>query len=306
MTRTDSILLATDLSAAGVPALRRAALIAADHDARLTLLTVVDPARPPTRRSGLGKTAAVELRLAHARERLHTWAIELGALCDMEVRAVVRSGDVLQHIAAAAEKADLVVLGARRGNLLREFLFGTPAERVVRISRRPVLVVKQVPVSAYRRVLVAVDFSASSAHSVRLANELAPTAEVHLFHALESTPTAQMRTAGVSDEVIRFNRELARARRLQALRTLGGGVAGIQTAVGEGPAAALTLARQQALAADLVVVGKHHASRWADFLLGSVTQRLLAAATSDVLVIPQAARHRRPSRRPLRGLALGS
>ena len=306
MIRTDSILLVTDLSAAGVPAMRRAALIAAEHDARLTLLTVVDPTRSPSRKSGLGRTAAVELRLAHARECLHGRAMQLGALCDVEVQAVVRSGDVLQHIAAAAEKADLVVLGARRDNVLREFLFGTPAERVVRISRRPVLVVKQAPVSAYRRVLVPVDFSESSALAVQLANGVAPTAEVHLFHALESMPTAQMRTAGVSDEVIRFNRELARARRMQALRTLGGAVVGIQAAVGEGPAPALTLARQEALAADLVVVGKHNRSRWADFLLGSVTQRLLAAATSDVLVLPKAVRHRRPSRRPLRGLALGS
>ena len=306
MIRTDSILLVTDLCAAGVPAMRRAALIAAEHDARLTLLTVVDPTHSTSRKSGLGRTAAVEGRLAHARECLHNRAMQLGALCDVEVQAVVRSGDVLQHIAAAAEQADLVVLGARRDNVLREFLFGTPAERVVRISRRPVLVVKQAPASAYRRVLVPVDFSGSSALSVQLANGVAPTAEVHLFHALESTPTAQMRTAGVSHEVIRFNRELARARRMQALRTLGCGVVGIHAAVGEGPAPALALARQQALGADLVVVGKHNRSRWADFLLGSVTQRLLAAATSDVLVLPKAARPRRASRRPLRGLALGS
>ena len=58
---------------------------------------------------------------------------------------------------------DLVVLGFRGRHCFRDVFLGTTAERVVRKGDRSVLVVRNRPEEAYRRVLVAVDFSPASA-----------------------------------------------------------------------------------------------------------------------------------------------
>jgi hypothetical protein len=42
------------------------------------------------------------------------------------------------------------------------------------------------------------------------------------------------------------------------------------------------------MAPELVVIGKRDRSLLADFFLGSVTQRLLAEASSDLLILPVA------------------
>ncbi|WP_460890829.1 universal stress protein, partial [Ramlibacter alkalitolerans] len=49
---------------------------------------------------------------------------------------------------------------------------------------------------------------------------------------------------------------------------------------------AQVLARSRAMRADLLVLGKRRRARLADFFLGGVTQRVLAAAQVDVLLVP--------------------
>lgn len=55
-----------------------------------------------------------------------------------------------------------------------------------------------------------------------------------------------------------------------------------------GDAAKVVLARERTLGPDLVVIGKRTRGLLADFFLGGVTQRVLAATRSDVLVLPVA------------------
>lgn len=206
--------------------------------------------------------------------------------------------DALAPITTAAAGADLVVLGARRRNLLREIVSGTPAERLVRMSRRPVLVVRQPAASAYRHVLVPVDLERGSEHAVRLAAALAPGATLHLFHALSTPMESRLRLAGASEAALRRHRDVARAaclRRLWTLASLAGGVR-VQVEVGHGAAPWLTLAQAEAVDADLIVVGKEGSSTLCNFLLGSLTRRLLADASADVLVLPKAA-HTQPRAR---------
>jgi nucleotide-binding universal stress UspA family protein len=208
-------------------------------------------------------------------------------------------GDALAPIAAAAAGADLVVLGARRRNLLREIVSGTPAERLVRMSRRPVLVVRRPATTAYRRVLVPVDLERGSEAAVRLAGALAPSATLHLFHALNAPMESRLRLAGASEAALRRHRDAARAaslRRLWTLAPLAGG-APVQVEVGHGAPVWLTLAQATAVDADLVVVGKEGSSTLCDFLLGSVTRQLLAESSADVLVLPKAA-HAQPRTPP--------
>jgi hypothetical protein len=59
--------------------------------------------------------------------------------------------------------------------------------------------------------------------------------------------------------------------------------------VAQGDPSSLSLEQEKLLHADLIVAGKHGRSAMADFLLGSVSRRLLAGSSCDVLIIPSTA-----------------
>src|SRR5687767_1658101 len=109
------VLALCDLSPAATNAAWRGALVARDHGVGLRLLHAQpDPAAVPAAQAALDALAG-ELRL------------RLG----IDVAAQAVAGDPLHAAADAARAASLLVLGSRRGNPLREFMFGTQAERLI-------------------------------------------------------------------------------------------------------------------------------------------------------------------------------
>src|SRR5262245_27598276 len=111
------ILAATDLSIRSHRALRRACLLAQANDADLALLHVVDEDRP------------VELVEIETREVGRILGEQIGALAELRgvrCKPVVIAGDPFASILRTAEsvKADLVVMGAPRKQLLRDMFVG--------------------------------------------------------------------------------------------------------------------------------------------------------------------------------------
>ena len=60
----------------------------------------------------------------------------------------------------------------------------------------------------------------------------------------------------------------------------------VMSAIGHGDPARQAVVQQDHVGADLLVVGKRRSSPVADFVFGSVAQRVLCRATRDVLVVP--------------------
>lgn len=86
----------------------------------------------------------------------------------------------------------------------------------------------------------------------------------------------------------------ARQRLRQLADAVGGAARDALPAVAFGPAADVVAARAHATRADLVVLGKRPRGAIAEFLLGSVTRRVLAEVRTDVLVLT-GAQARRPA-----------
>lgn len=276
MTDCRTVLAVIDFSPSGSNAAWRAAMVAASHQADLHLLHVV-----PERRPGLDT----------ARSQLAALAARLDRRFGVGVQWQALPGDALAESVRAARQADLLVIGSGRRNALAEFLLGTPAERLIRMARVPVLVVKREAEHGYRRVLVPVQLADDGRARAQLAAALdfARGADVEVFHALAVRHEISLRAAEVPELVLRRFRERAAGRAragLDALIAAAGGAPRARAAVGFGHAASLALYKEAAMVPDLVVIGKRQRSSLADFFLGSVTQRVLADSRADVLVLP--------------------
>jgi nucleotide-binding universal stress UspA family protein len=291
MTHLGTILAATDFSPPARHAADRAARLAHETGAALTLMHVLSGSALQELRQWLGAGHAVEQLLQDDAQRsLEALASELQVHRHVNPRAVNASGSVLDEIVREAERlnASLLVMGARGTGFLRRMVLGSTSERLLRRSSRPVLVVRQTPHEPYRRALVALDFSPWSAHAIGLTRRVAPHARLLLFTAYQVPYEEKLHFAGVDATTIDHYRTQARAdatERLHALAAASGLKPGDWDACFvEGDASQRIVELEQDKDCDLVVLGKHGQSATQDLLLGSVSKHVLAEGSADVLV----------------------
>jgi len=290
-----SILVTTDFSDHANNAVRRAALLAAQHTARMTLLHVVDPSALKGPRAWFSSMTGLDHKVAVAQATLGRLAAEVAGRHDLIATQAVLVGRPLEQVCRLAEEADLLVIGSKRPDPLRSLLLGTPTEQLLRLVRRPMLVVKQSALDRYERVLVAVDIDRDSESMLHGMGGLANGASLHVFHALSTRRTERMRASDVPADVIREVWDGERQRGIVRLRsTLASiGLTGAQASVEHGDPRLLILERQRAIAADLIVLGQDGQSALCSFLLGGVPRHVLPRAPCDVLVMPKVGRRDR-------------
>ncbi|WP_139559033.1 universal stress protein [Methylotetracoccus oryzae] len=287
-----TLLVATDLSAPARHAVHRAGLLAAGCGARVVLLHVVDMRLIEGLRHVLGDSGELRERrlLDEAARVLSGLADGLGRSHAIDVEARLVTGSVLPEIVASAEDigADLLVMGARGAGFVPELMMGTTTERTLRMTRRPVLIVKQTPHEPYRRILVPVDFSGHPETAVDLARAVSIDAELSLMHAFELPFERKLHYAGLTDvEMI----ELQAATRAEATlkmealtryAALSGAVS--PSAIVYGRPTTRILEQEQEQDCDLIVIGRGGSGLLADWLLGSTTKRVASLANCDLLV----------------------
>ncbi|MFP5418234.1 MAG: universal stress protein [Gammaproteobacteria bacterium] len=293
MPRTRTLLAATDFSAPARHALERAAQLAQMHpDTRLTLAHVVSTsALDRLRRLLPGEAGALEAELLVQTEHtLAELAAKLASRFDGHIDTALIQGSVLAALADLADtrQADLLVMGARGANFVREFLLGSTTERLLRRSRRPLLAVKQRPHTPYRRILAPTDFSAHAAAAIRTAHAWLPDADIVLLNAFEVEMESTFRLAGMSDDRIHDYRIQARDAAVADMETF---VATLEIPARQlsrkfvhGGAMLRIIEHEQTTDADLIVMGKHGQSMMEELLLGSVTKHVLTYSSSDVLI----------------------
>lgn len=286
------IVCGTDLSTESAHAAHQAAAMAHATGATLDLVSAVSvPLLDELLDWAAGHQAATDAALADTGQRLDALAGELSGAHAVRVQTHVRDGHPVVTVAAVGDAvdADLICVSTRGDGPFGAHFIGTTAEKIAQTARRPVLLVRDGAVGAYERVLVAVDFSDWSAEAVRLAHRLAPTATLHLVHALELWQEGKLHLAGVDEMQVRRYREAARQRALDRLRALRGALlpadAAVELHVLDGADAWMLLVDQaKALDADLIVVGKQGRSALSETLLGSCTRMTLSESDADVLI----------------------
>jgi nucleotide-binding universal stress UspA family protein len=144
MPRLETILLATDGSAASEPASEQAIDLATQVEARLLVVSVLASARQPS------ETAAEESHASDSRDTLAARAqaiVQRARAAGATATYLVWEGDAGEAIVAAAhsENADLIVVGSHGRSGVSRFFIGSVSDYVVRHAHCPVMVVRGKP-----------------------------------------------------------------------------------------------------------------------------------------------------------------
>ena len=271
MTQMLQILLASDLTERSRCALVRAVQLKRATAAGLTLLHVAEP-------GARGKPAKSREAAALATMEAQLFDASAGKLRRVLIKVAV--GDPVAEIVAEAESrhADLVVLGQPGKHRIKELFAGTTAERVIRHSRRPVLVAKVPSNHPYQRVVIAFDRSEAAQRALATALALAPRAEFRLVYASQVPEPGRGKQEAERMQVLLENAAKQVTRRSLYRHTR------LTIELREGAPVHTITGALQAFAADLLAMGTHGRGRLQTAFFGSVAQELLVASPCDVLV----------------------
>jgi len=279
------ILVATDFSERSDRAIRRGILLAKSFDASITLVHAIDNDQP-RRAIRAEQQAANELLAEQTRSMRELDGLNCGS------NAVL--GDPYEGIVKAAqeEDVDLLLIGPHRQQVLRDVFVGTTAERTIRASDRPVLMVNGVPAGPYRHILVAVDLSESSGDALRAVQKLgleakATVSVVHIFDApaaglmVRASSNEDQIKDYLADEEERASDDLAAFLKDFTVKPVRRIMKHNESSVAHTICA---IARDAS--ADLIVVGTHGRTGVARALIGSVAEEILRISKRDVLAVP--------------------
>lgn len=220
-------------------------------------------------------------------------AAELAKVCEgrpVAGRHLIRSTpeDAVRKIAKDVS-ADLIVVGTQGGSALAHVVFGSVAERILRTSEVPVVLVPKAfePLLSrgeiIRGVIAPVELARESLPAIEDAAELAATFGVPLdvVHVTDLPPYLT-RHANLAAETERaLEHELTT---LLLESNVGKVVAKPHLLIG--PTAMTLVERIGSTEADLVVMRTHGRGTVERFFLGSVTEQLIRKGGVPVLVLP--------------------
>jgi nucleotide-binding universal stress UspA family protein len=279
--KPQNIMLATDLTPASDRAFDRAIQLAAEWDAMLTVCHVVEASslRPWgfERRINFAETE-IERRLRGSEGVLKGKISRHIILGDPAER-------VIEHARAIA--SDFLITGPAHVKVIGDKLFGSTAARILRHARQSLLAVRRREEGPYRKVVVAVDFSAASRDAYLYARALFPCAEFTLIHAYDVSPDWRGRNATGSTEIVEAEENARVIREAQhALRSFTDDETDpYEGVIARGTPEAVLVGYFDEHWPDLVVTGTHGQTGVQGALIGSVTERFLHVLPCDILAV---------------------
>jgi nucleotide-binding universal stress UspA family protein len=290
-----SILVASDLLGGSDAVVHSAAGLAARLDAQLHLVSAVEFSSVPY--SAMGVSGEYQRQMDDARQALHAQADRLIRKGARPASLKVRVGGAPQTILKRAVEfgADLIVMGPARPRAFRGRILGNTADHVIRSSRQPVLVLRHSTPLQLRRVVVPIDIADPARGALDLglqwADRLGPSASDSVTATTE-TRVLYVVPRRYEDSGVPFDRVVA-------LPQLQLEIEDAQQRVGARPEVEVTAETAwgdvasdeivryvEADPPDLLVLGTHGYGALGRAFIGSVTSRIVRAATCPMLLVP--------------------
>ena len=294
MANTKTIFVGTDLSEFSHRAEKRAGMLWAEleYDG-IELLSVREGGLPEALALVLRKTTT-ETEAILVERAMRELRLACGNLEDnhnVRCASMIKFGRPEQEIVARADElfADLTVVGAHGGNFFTDLFLGNTADKLARMSKTPLLVVKNQTIEPYRQVLVPVDFSANSRRAAQLALRIAPDSHITFMHVFDVVMEEQMQYVNVARDVIHEYHvkaaEDARRDLSEFIAGLRGGHRSVSRMVAFGNPGHVIYDHANSMKPDLIVLGKHGRARFEELLLGSTSRHVLEQCLCDVLIV---------------------
>jgi nucleotide-binding universal stress UspA family protein len=278
--RIENVLIPIDFSPISRMALKYAVVLARTFRARLTLLHVVE------RTAALAlafpdETAQMEREHHEQSERMLTAMITTENQRALDVKTLVKSGNVEQQVSATIreEDTDLVIMGTHGRGFVGHYLIGSVTHKVLRNVDIPTVTVGHATrPPALNRILFPTDLSDISQHVLLWAVDLAQTTHAKLVavHAVD------VGVEGGAEAAVYLGEERveeARAKLNQWRSEASTSQTDLETVVSEGPPADVILKTAEDKSADFILITK-------GTLLGSVAEYVIRNAHVPVLTIP--------------------
>jgi nucleotide-binding universal stress UspA family protein len=168
------IIIPVDFSKHSEYALETAAALAKQHNSELIVMHMLELSESMFSSSSSERNEETAFILMVANKEFKTF-LDQPYLDDITVTPIIKHHKVLKEVSEVASdvKADLIVIGSR-GHSTHDGIFtGSNAEKIVRYSDTPVLVVKSKPQSInFSNIVLATDFSEESISAVKNALEV--------------------------------------------------------------------------------------------------------------------------------------
>lgn len=287
----ETVLAVTDFSEGATRALDRAARIAHDLGADLhiahaaTLPTVIPAWGDPGGGAWVDAGALVDATYDTLEREAGRIEDEVGD----RPKPHVTTGSTHRGLAELASRigAQLVVVGTTGTGFRTGRLLGSTAERLVRTLHAPVLLVRTPASQAYRRVVIATDFSGPALAAAKVAGVVAPGADRLMVHVHEDLYAQLAGYTGKPEDRERHSRRAASAamgalrEELAGLESFGLHATGV---VRDGIATQVLPEYVAENGTDLLALGTHGRGGIERLLLGSVSTWLMTRVRCDVLV----------------------
>ncbi len=278
-----SVVVPTDFSEGAQQALERALHLPLGPKSKVTLLHVLPDDIPGKLRKEAINEA--ERSLEKVLARAHQLAIRK-ELTPRQIVADVVEGDPAAQILKRAHtvEADVICIGRHGRRSLANLLIGSTARKVVKLGDVPVLLVRNPAVNPYRRVLVGVDLSRSSAAQLKVAKPYVEEAlSLEVLHAASVPYEDYVLIPAERADELRTLAVKGAQKELGALLAKSGLVRAESKVLG-GDARLLIIEEAKAGSAELIIVGTHGVKGARRILVGSVAEWVMSNATTDVLV----------------------
>ncbi len=298
-----NVLVATDFSEASRRALSDALTLAAENNAHVTVVHVLQHDRTY---AALENPPELDCERIEAEQRIRTLVNELSPKQTVAT-AMVTHGPIAEAVARVieAKEVDLLVIGTRGRGGLQKLALGSVAEVLLRMARCPVMTIgPKADIAAMQRgsgaraILFATDFGKGSAKALPLALTLArqQQAKLIMMHMIPPMPassaslSAYAPASAAADEVNEW-KGISRKRAIQQLRDCLPADMGLSQApefiVGTDFLAEGILTAASQFKVDLIVMGANHAAspRVAAHIPWTAVHEVVQGAPCPVLTI---------------------
>ncbi len=298
MKNADSIMVATDMSDFAAMAEDRAAMLCKQlQKERLDIINVQDLSvidmltRAMKSSADLAEKALREGVTGDLQARAQRLESTYGIKCEPMVRFGKAATEIVQE--TVARKTGLLVVGAHGEYPNSHEYLGNVPGKLLQVSPASVLVVRNKPVHAYDKIMIAIDFTEISRYQALQALELAtPKTEIVFIHAYEVPNEGIMRYANVSQGLLHeFRSDI----RIKAGAEMQAFIADLKitnhvtSVIQLGVPHTVIKEHVRTRNPDLLVMGKLGRSRIEEFILGSTSRNTIYETRCDIMIVPPTA-----------------